>query len=127
MKIELAPKKIEVEIPDYGTFNVMPLGAGAEAEIRVENRKIAELTKSVDPYKELVEKEENGEEVDTKSEEYTKAVEAYKALGNAYDDLKDLTLSKIRACFSGKGVEKLFDDFSYEQIMQIYGEAVMNG
>ena len=40
MKIELAPKKIEVEIPDYGTFNVMPLGAGAEAEIRVENRKI---------------------------------------------------------------------------------------
>lgn len=127
MKIELAPKKIEVEIPDYGTFNVMPLGAGAEAEIRVANRKIAELTKSVEPYKALVEKEENGEEVDTKSEEYTKAVEAYKSLGNAYDDLKDLTLSKIRSCFSGKGVEKLFDDFSYEQIMQIYGEAVKNG
>ena len=124
MKIELAPRNIEVELPNYGTFNVIPLGAGAEAEIKVVHRKIAELNEEVKKYNGIVEKEKNGEDVDKESEEYKNALKAYNDLLDAFSELKDITLEKMRGCFKGKNAEKIFNDFSYEQIMQIYSEAV---
>ena len=124
MKIELAPKKIEVEIPDYGTFNVMPLGAGAEAEMRIISRKINNLNEETKQYEGMVEREKNGEEFDKNSEEYKNALGAYRKLAEAYNELRDVTLEKMRGCFKGKNVDKLFSDFTYEQILEIHGKAM---
>ena len=123
MKIEMSPKKIKFEIPDYGEFEVSPLGAGAEAEIRIIGRKISELKSETKKYDELVEKEKNGEELDKESEEYKKAVESYKAVAEAFDELRDVVYDKMRAVFKGKNVEKLFNDFTYDQILEIHNKA----
>lgn len=124
MKIDIAPKTIKIEIPNYGDFEVLPLGAGAEAELRIASRKINELTKETKKYEELVKKEEANEDVDRESEEYSNALKAYRDLTEAYQDLKDITLEKMRACFKGKNIEKLFTDFTYEQILEIHGKAM---
>ena len=126
MKIEIAPKTIKVEIPNYGEFQVIPLGAGAEAEMRIIGRKISELSQETKQYEELVKREENGEEIDQNSDEYKKALELYKKLAETYDELKDITIEKMRACFRGKNVEKLFTDFTYDQILEIHGKAIGN-
>ena len=124
MKIEIAPKNVKIEIPDYGEFFVIPLGAGAEAEMRIVSRKIGELTEDTKQYADIVEREKNGEEFDKNSEEYKKALESYRKLALAYDELRDTTLEKMRGCFKGKNIEKLFNDFTYEQILEIHGKAM---
>lgn len=123
MKIEMSPKKVKVEIPDYGEFEVSPLGAGAEAEIRVIGRKIAELQEVTKQYDDLVEREKNGEELDKESDEYKKAVDSYKAVAEAFDELRDLVYDKMKAVFKGKNIGKLFEDFTYDQILEIHSKA----
>ena len=123
MKIEMSPKKVKVEIPNYGEFEVSPLGAGAEAEIRVIGRKISELQAETKKYDDLVDRETKGEELDKESPEYKEAIGAYKAVAEAFDELRDTVYEKMRAVFKGKNIEKLFNDFTYDQILEIHTKA----
>ena len=74
-------------------------------------------------YDDLVEREKNGEKLDTQSEEYKKAVQAYKNVSKAFDELRDTVYEKMRAVFKGKNIEKLFNDFTYDQILEIHSKA----
>ena len=47
IKIEMKPTQYQIEIPDYGVFDVSPLGAGAEAEIRCLFRELDEAMESL--------------------------------------------------------------------------------
>lgn len=123
IKIEMKPITCEIEIPGYGKFQVKPMGAGAEAEIRVISRELEEKDEIVKQFDELVEKEKNGEKLDRNSEEYQACLKAYSEIGKVVDTLRDKTYEKMREVFSGEKVEQLFNDFTYEQIAKIYREA----
>lgn len=122
MKIEIAPKKTKVEIPDYGTFEISPFGAGAEAEIRIAMRELNDLMEDKS-FEEIVKREEKGEEIDKDSEEYKKALEHFKKANEKIEEVKDLTLSKLRNVIKGENKEKLFQDFTQEQLMELYNKA----
>lgn len=122
IKIELKPISNEIEIPDYGVFTVSPLGAGAEADIRIAFREMNELHEATKQYEELVEKDKKGE-ADKDSEEYKQAMEAFQKAGKSAENVRELMLAKLRAVIKGKNVEKLFQDFTYEQIQEIYDRA----
>ena len=124
MKIEMSPRKYKIEIPDYGEFEVSPIGAGTEAQMRIISREIQELTDETKKYAGIVEKEKDGEKVDQDSEEYKNALKTYKDLALKYDELRDLVYDRMRKVFKGKNVDKLFDDFTYDQILEIHGKAV---
>lgn len=124
MKIEMKPIKIEVEIADYGKFYVSPLGAGAEAEIRIITRELLDKIENDKQYDVLVNKEKNGEKLDTTSEEYIKALEDLAQTAKLGDRVKDITIEKMKNVFKGDKVDKLFEDFTYDQIMEIYNKAV---
>ena len=123
MKIEMTPRKYKIEIPEYGEFEVSPIGAGTEAEMRVISREIKELTAETEKYKDIVEKESNGEKLDQDSNEYQTALKLYKDLALKYDELRDLVYDRMRNLFKGKNVDKLFNDFTYDQILEIHGKA----
>lgn len=129
MKIEMSPKKVKVEIPDYGEFEVSPLGAGAEAELRMMFRELHELHEETEAYKqkpeyqEIAEKEKNGEEVDKNSEVYVKAMELFKSVTDLAQKIEDKRIEKLLQVFKGKNVEKLFNDFTIDQINEIYTKA----
>ena len=124
MKIEMSPRKYKIEIPDYGEFEVSPIGAGTEAQMRIISREIQELTDETKKYAGIVEKEKDGEKVDQDSEEYKNALKTYKDLALKYDELRDLVYDRMRKVFKGKNVDKLFDDFTHDQILEIHGKAV---
>lgn len=129
MKIEMTPKKTKVEIPDYGEFEVSPLGAGAEAELRIMYRELRELHEQAEQYQqkpeyqEIAEKEKNGEEVDKDSDTYKKAMDLFKSVTELAQKIEDLRLEKLLQVIKGKNVEKLFNDFSVNQINEIYMKA----
>ena len=123
MKIELTLKKTQVEVPDYGTFEVSPFGAGAEAEIRIAMRELDDAMKTNENFSDLIKREENGEEIDRESAEYKEALEHFKNTSKKVEEVKDLTLTKLRGVIKGKNVDKLFNDFTYEQLMELYGRA----
>lgn len=127
MKIEMKPQKIKVEIPGYGSFDVTPLGAGAEAEIRILYRELNEALEESKQFQGLVDREKNGEKLDHESEEYKNALEAFNKAGALADKVKDLTYIKMRSVFTGASVDKLFNDFTYQQIQDIYRKAVDGG
>lgn len=124
IKVEIAPINIEIEIPKYGKFTVTPLGAGAEAEIRMAFRKIDEAVKEVEKYKWLVDKEKAGEKIDQKSDEYKEAIAAFGKTGEISDEATDLALNKLKAVIRGKNSDKLFNDFTYAQLWKIYRKAI---
>ena len=116
----MKPIKYELEIPGYGKFEVSPLGAGAEADIRILSRKLDEATEQTKAFDDLVEKEKNGEKLDHNSEEYKKCMEAYRVAGEAVDALRDTLYEKLRNVFKGENVDKLFNDFTYDQLAEIH-------
>lgn len=122
MKIEIAPKKTKVEIPDYGTFEISPFGAGAEAEIRIAMRELNELMEDKS-FEGIIKREEQGEDVDKDSEEYKNALEHFKKANKKIEEVKDLTVSKLKNVIKGENKDKLFQDFTQEQLMEIYNKA----
>lgn len=123
IKIEMKPITCEIEIPKYGKFFVSPMGAGSEAEIRVVSRELDEKTEATKKYDDLVEREKNGEKMDHKSAEYVACLDAYAEVGKVVDRLRDLYYEKLREVIKGDNVDKLFNDFTYDQIAKIYKEA----
>lgn len=120
--IEMKPITNEVEIPGYGKFEISPLGAGAEAEIIVAYRELKQAKEDTKKYDELVEKEEKGE-LDKNSKEYKDAIEAFRKVTELADHIRELSLEKLRAVIKGKNVDKLFNDFTYEQLNEIHEKA----
>lgn len=127
IKIELKPIVYDVEIPGYGVFQVTPMGAGAEAELRILSRELDETMEKTKQYDALVEREKNGEELDHNSEEYKACMKAYQEAGKIIDKLRDIYNEKLHKAIKGKGVSKLFEDFTYDQIAELYKKAVKNG
>lgn len=127
IKIELKPVTYQIEIPEYGVFDVSPLGAGAEAEIRMCFREVDELVAETKKFTDLTDKEKAGEEVDKESQEYKDCMKALQDASKGIDKLRDTIIDKMRGVFKGKGVEKLFNDFSYEQILEIHSKATKSG
>lgn len=124
IKIEMKPIVCEVEIPNYGKFSVCPMGAGAEAEIRIISRELDEKTESTKKYDELVEREKAGEKLDRNAEDYKACMKAYAEVGEVIDRLRDTYYEKLREVIKGKNVDKLFNDFTYDQIAKMYKEAI---
>lgn len=120
--IEMKPIINEIEIPGYGKFEVSPLGAGAEAEIMVAFRELKEARDKAKEFDYLIEKEQKNE-LDKESQEYKDALEAYKNVTELADRVRSLTLEKLRAVIKGDNVEKLFQDFTYEQLNEIHDRA----
>ena len=120
--IEMKPIINEVEIPGYGKFEVSPLGAGAEAEIMVAFRELKEARDKAKEYDYLIDKEKKNE-LDKESQEYKDALGAYKNVTELADRVRSLTLEKLRAVIKGDNVEKLFQDFTYEQLNEIHDRA----
>lgn len=119
MDIDITPKKIKINLKDYGEFEVTPLGAGAEATLRVANRKMLELLEDAKKYEDgLAEADE-----DTKKA----AAEAFQAANKALDEYRDLFVEKMKRVFKGKKVDALFEDFSEAQIQDIYHKALSYG
>ena len=124
IKIELKPIVYEVEIPGYGVFQVSPMGAGAEAELRILSRELDEAMEKTKQYDSLVEREKNGEKLDHDSDEYKACMESYKEDGKIVDKLRDTYNEKLHKTIKGKGVSRLFEDFTYDQIAEIYKKAI---
>lgn len=120
MKIELKPIKYQLEVPGYGSFEVSPLGAGAEAEVRMASRKLDEATEKLKDFDGFIEKEKNGEDIDKEAEDYKACMRAYQEAGDAVDVLRDTLYEKLRAVFKGEKVEQLFNDFTYDQIASLH-------
>lgn len=123
IKIEMKPIKNEVEIPGYGVFFISPFGAGAEAEMNMAYRKMVELREDTKQYTKLAEDEKAGKKIDKTSAEYKKAIEAFNAVSKSAEELHDLTIEKLRSVITGDNVDKLFNDFTYTQLMDIYKQA----
>lgn len=123
IKIEMKPTQYQIEIPGYGVFDVSPLGAGAEAEIRCRFRELDELMEKTKQYQNIVDKEKAGEEVDKDSEEYKECIGALQNASKGVDNLRDTIIEKMQSVIKGKNVDKLFNDFTYEQILEIHKTA----
>lgn len=124
IKLDIKPINIKIEIPGYGEFTVTPLGAGAEAEVRIAFREMDEALKKAKEYQSLVDREQAGEKLDTESEEYKLAIEALSIVGDLSDKARDIVMDKMREVIKGKNVDKLFNDFTYKQIQEIYRKAI---
>lgn len=127
MKIEISPIKYQIEIDGYGSFDVSPLGAGAEADIRIAYREMGEAVDATKKFEGIVEREKNGEKMDKDSEEYKACMEAFSEASKVVDKVRETVLSKMRAVFKGKNVEKLFQDFTFDQILDIHNKATKSG
>lgn len=123
IKIEMKPTQYEVEVPGYGKFKISPLGAGAEAEIRMRFRELDDLMQESNKFKYIADKENAGEEVDKESEEYKAAIESLKKCAAGVDRLRDTIIEKLRCVIKGDNVDKLFDELSYEQILELQKRA----
>jgi hypothetical protein len=121
--IEMKPITNEVEIPDYGKFSISPFGAGSEAEIRVAFRKMEEAYEDSKQYAELVERERSGEKIDHNSEDYKKAIESFAKVSQCAEEAEAIATEKLRTVIKGKNVQKLFQDFTYRQLMDLYRKA----
>lgn len=119
ISIDITPQKIKIKIADYGEFEVTPLGAGAEATIRVANRKMIRL----------LEEAKGCEEVLKSADEAKKkeAIDKLNEANDALDDYRDIFVEKMKKVFKGDNVDALFDDFSEAQITEIYHKALANG
>lgn len=126
MRIDITPKTTEIEIPNYGKYQITPLGAGAEAEIRVSVREFNEAYEDAKQYQDLVDKERSGEKMDRTSDEYQEGLEAFNKVALLADKSREITLEKMRRCFKGdpEAIENLFNDFTYQQIQEIYNQAI---
>lgn len=125
IKIEMKPTQYQIEIPDYGVFDVSPLGAGAEAEIRCLFRELDEAMENTKKpeFKALADREKAGEEIDKESQDYKDFIEAYKKGSEVIEKLRETVMEKMRNVIKGKNVDKLFNDFTYEQILEIHKKA----
>lgn len=123
IKIEMQPTKYQIEIPGYGKFDVSPLGAGAEAEIRCAFRELDDYMSKTKEYQDLIDKEKAGEEIDKESQEYKDCLNAFQEASNSVERLRDTIIKKMRNVFKGENVDKLFDDFTYDQIIEIHKKA----
>ena len=120
IKIEMKPTQYQIEIPDYGVFDVSPLGAGAEAEIRCLFRELDEAMENTKKpeFKALADREKAGEEIVKKIDK-----QAYKKGSEVIEKLRETVMEKMRNVIKGKNVDKLFNDFTYEQILEIHKKA----
>lgn len=126
IKIEMKPIVYDVEIPGYGIFQISPMGAGAEAELHVLSRELDEAMENTRQYDALVEREKNGEELDHNTDEYKACMKSYQEAGKIVDKLRETYNEKLHKVIKGKGVAKLFEDFTYDQIAEIYKKATKN-
>lgn len=124
MKIEMTPKKYPVEIPGYGEFEITQFGAGAEAEIRIAMRELNESMESNKKFQDIIDREKNGEKIDQDSKEYKEAIEAFNNTSKLIEKVQDLTLEKMRYVIKGKNADKLFNDFTYDEISELYSKAI---
>lgn len=124
IKLDIKPIKNKIEIPGYGVFEVSPLGAGAEAEIRIAFRKIDQVYEEAKKYQGIVDREKNGEKLDRESDEYKEAIKAFNEVSKVSGETRDIVLSKMKMVINGDNLEKLFADFTYSQIQEIYRKAI---
>jgi len=124
VSIEIKPIKYKVNVGGYGSFEISPLGAGAEAEMRIATREAQEANEELDKYSELVKRESNGEKLDVNSEEYKACIEALNNANEKTNKAKDITLEKLRRVFNGDKVEDLFNDLTAGQLWDIYYQAI---
>ena len=96
IKIEIKPTTYKATIGDYGTFEISPLGAGAEAELRIALRECEEATKATEEFNGLIEREKNGEKLDKDSEEYKACMEALKVAGEKLEYAEQLSFDKLK-------------------------------
>lgn len=124
VNIELKPIKYKVSVGGYGSFEISPLGAGAEAEIRIVTREAQEANEELDKFSDLVNREKNGEKLDVNSDEYKNCIEALENANKTTNRAKDVTLEKLRRVFSGDKVKDLFNDLTAGQLWDIYYQAI---
>lgn len=124
VNIEIKPIKYKVSVGGYGSFEISPLGAGAEAEIRIATREAQEANEELDKFSDLVKREKGGEKLDIESEEYKACIEALDNANKSTNRAKDITLEKLRRVFSGDKVEDLFNDLTTGQLWDIYYQAI---
>lgn len=127
VNIELKPIKYKVSVGGYGSFEISPLGAGAEAEMRIALREAMDSNEQLNTYgdyeqfsKKFI--REDGT-VDTDNEEYKQFIEVLEKAGDNNEKLQNITLEKLRKVFKGDNVDKLFDELTLSQIQDIYNQA----
>lgn len=123
IKIEIKPTTYKATIGDYGTFEISPLGAGAEAELRIALRECEEATKATEEFNGLIEREKNGETLDKDSEEYKACMEALKVAGEKLEYAEQLSFDKLKRVFKGDRVDDLFNDLTMGQLYDIHKQA----
>lgn len=119
INIDITPQKIQIEIAGYGQFEVTPLGAGAEAALRIAQREMNELLEKVKEYGDAI----KGDDEKLKEE----AMEAVKEANKALDSYRDMFIEKMRRVFKGAKADKLFEDFTEAQLNEIYHKALTDG
>ena len=123
IKIEIKPTTYKATIGSYGSFDIAPLGAGAEAEMRIALRDVDEATKKTEKYSDLIEREKNGEKLDKESEEYKACLEALNAAAEKLEYANQISLEKLKGVFKGEKVDELFNDLTLGQLFDIHRRA----
>lgn len=134
--IKAKPFETKVKIPGYGIYYLRHLGAGDEADIRnmLEDAN-ADITENADKYREVIETERRLTEKNNQKELavyrgtpiYLEAKEAQKKAGEklqkaiAYSVKCQLELWRSD---EPEAMEKLFKDFTSEQIIGFYQQAM---
>lgn len=138
-KIAAERFEMKVEITGYGIFTLHRLGAAKEAEFQDMLAQAQKDAKSVvTDYKDIFELETNYEKEkdDAKlkelkaSKRYQEAREAQNAADDQLNDVKRYVEKCYLELWSAEdqsALEKLFNDFTSEQIRSFYAQAMKNG
>lgn len=120
--IDIAPKTTQVEVKGYGKFAVRPLGAGEELEINRIHRELIAFNAEIDTLRPLVDAEKEGT---ASKEEIEEGLGKVAKISEKIQELSDQHLAIIRRTFSGKAseIDKLFNELSGAQLMDIYRRA----
>lgn len=135
--IDAKPFEVKAELPGYGIFYLRHLGAGKEAELQDMMQKAkAEIDAVAEQYKDITEKEEELVKADDKTSlEELRASTEYKAAQKAQQKAGDSLQSAVayaNKCQLSlwrsddkKALERLFSDFTAEQIRGFYAQVML--
>lgn len=134
--LQAKPLEYEVEIPGYGIFTIRRIGAGAEADLASRMRVIEELQQMVkEEYSDILDEEtkliatkdekalNTLRSTDRYKEVEKKQAEITKELNSTVEYTKKLAMS-LWGSESYENLEKLFNDFTFEQIESLYKQAL---
>lgn len=134
--LQAKPLEYEVEIPGYGIFTIRRIGAGTEADLASRMRVIEELQQMIkEEYSDIFDEEtkliaakdekalKTLRSTDRYKEVEKKQAEITKKLNSTVEYTKKLAMS-LWGSESHENLEKLFNDFTFEQIESLYKQAL---